>query len=384
MTFRDDREAAHQRADALQREVDALQREVATLREPPPRRRSRVGLVVGLVGLVFAFAGAGAYLMLGASSSAEVHRAQAVREAELAEHQALETVRRADEARRQQEEMLRHASQEAQRSADEARRAEEAHRPAAEITWRATIDTVEGLALRPGATCTLAGSFVRVERDQRLRELTVRCGDDVLYRSSDDPAHAAPTHVGLREGPVAGAATHVYLLSYDDEEVRPGPRPKVRVSTLGHRVEVWREGDAPMRAMLYVHDVSEPREGDALLDRRALRSPAFSAAVERAGRVLSTRGAAPARAGDRCTFEARPVWEYEENCRIAVRCGGHWIYGQGEAGYLTCELRGAGPVAALDERTTGEGGDPRVTWRGTRVVVSDFTEAGEWRIDIGL
>ena len=385
MTFRDDREAAHQRAESLQQEVDALKREVATLREPPrPPRRSRgPWILVGIVTVMTTCVGAGAFIFMARVSSTDAERAQAVQAAEAEQQRALEVARQAEEARRQQEEMLRRSMDEARRAA-ETQRANEAATPAAEITWRATLDQVEGLSLRPGVACALTGSFARVARDQTLRELTVRCGDEVLYRSTDDPTNAAPTTAGLREGAVFGAATHVYMLSYDDEGLRTGARPKVRVSTLGHRVEVWRDGASPMHAWLYVHDVSEPREGATLVERPAVHAPTFAAAVERAGRVLSARGAAPARAGDRCTFEARPVWEFDENCRIALRCGGHWLYGAGEAGYLTCELRNGVAVGALDERTTGEGGDPRVTWRGNRVVVSDFTEAGEWSVEIGL
>ncbi len=88
--------------------------------------------------------------------------------------------------------------------------------------------------------------------------------------------------------------------------------------------------------------------------------------------------------GERCTFEARPVWEYNESCRVALRCGGRMLYGAGEAGYLECAQRAGRPVGALDERISSEGGDPRLTWSGNRVTVSDFGESGAWSLDVGL
>jgi hypothetical protein len=380
MTFRDDREAAHQRAEALQQEVSQLQREVATLRAPKPPRRVGVAVAVAVLGVTFVgLTGAGMLVFFRITThapdlSAPVRQMRAEQE------------RLARAAAAEQEAELRAAeAARAQEVAAEAARAQVrvANAPVATITWTGVVDTAEGVALSAGAPCELSGTFAQLDRDTQLRSLTVRCGSDTLYTAGDSPESPAPTRVGLREGPVFGAATHVYLLRYTDDSPRTGTRPKLDVSTLQHSLVLSREGASPLRVAIYVRDVSAPREGAPLLSRRWPRAPSFATSVERVGRVVLASGAAPVRVGDRCTFEARPVWEFNENCRVALRCGQRWVYGAREAGYLTCELRDGVPIAALDEHATSEGGDPRLTWRGGRIEVSDFTEAGAWRVVIG-
>ena len=249
--------------------------------------------------------------------------------------------------------------------------------PVAELVWHGTVDQAVGVALAPGAACTFEGVFARVGDSVAPRALTVQCGGQVLYRSGADVSAA---DFALREGPIFGAATHEYTLRYHDE--RDGQSARVAVSTHTHTATVWREGDAALRVTIFVRETSDPREGEALGGRGPTRGPSFAGAIEQAVRVTAVRGHAPVAAGARCTFAVRPVWEYPENCRMVVRCGETWLYGARESGYLTCEVQGGRPVAALDENTTDHGGDPRVTWRGRRVQVSDFTESGDWAVDL--
>ena len=387
MTFRDDREAAHQRAEALQQEVAELQREVATLRTPKRSMRVGVRVAIALLGVTFVgLAGAGVVAFFSITTSAPemggaARRLRAEQEALAAEAARAQTA--IAEAERAQTAAAEAARAEAAAEAERAQ-ARAANAPVGTITWSGVVDTAEGVALPAGTRCEMGGTFAEIERDTKLRALTVRCGDETLYTAADTPESPAPTNVGLREGPVFGAATHVYLLRYTDDGPRTGTRPKLDVSTLQHSVVLSREGASPMRVAIYVRDVSAPREGAPLVSRRWSRAPLFATPVERVGRVTLTSGAAPVRLGERCTFEVRPVWEFHESCRVALRCGQRWVYGAREAGYLTCEIRNGAPVGALDERTTSEGGDPRLSWRGSHVVVSDFTEGGEWRIAIGL
>ncbi|MDO9021628.1 MAG: hypothetical protein Q8S73_16985 [Deltaproteobacteria bacterium] len=117
---------------------------------------------------------------------------------------------------------------------------------------------------------------------------------------------------------------------------------------------------------------------------RASQRPSFAGEVEQAGRVTAARGHAPVAAGERCVMMVRPASEPTGNCRVVLRCGTTWLYGAREMGYLTCEVQDGRPVAALDEIATNDGGDPRLDWRGQRVVVSDVTEAGEWSVELAL
>jgi hypothetical protein len=375
MSFRDDREAAHHRADALEQELKKAQEEVARLRAPKPRSGRSIPMMIAVVLGVTVAAGAGAVLLL-VSRGGEQREAYATYQLREAEQRARAEAERAAA----QAQLAAEAEAEASRARAAATEAAAAQLgPAARIVWQGSVDRAEGLDLAAGTPCTFEGSFASTGRDVAPRGLTISCAGQVIHRAGEEMAGA---EVSLREGPVFGGAAHEYMLRYHDE--RPGRPTKITMSTLGHTAVVWREGDDAMRVTMFVRDVSEPREGAALVRRPHPRAPSFAGALERAARVTAVSGRPSVAVGERCVVTARPVWEFPENCRMAVRCGTTWLYGAREAGYLTCELEGGRPVAALDENTSDHGGDPRVTWRGRRVTVSDFTEAGAWSVDIAL
>lgn len=378
MSFRDDREAAHRRADALEQELKRTQAELEQMRAPK-RPRAYGGMVVaggvvafGLMGAVFWTAQRGA----GAERSAQLAREQTARES--AEQAALQARIAADRA------LAEVAAAETERSraahaAEEAARVARATAEATRVVWRGSVEHAVGVALPTSAPCTVEGAFSPGARDAVARGLTIECGGQEIYRAG--PEASAAASVSLRGGAVHGDGGSEYMLSYRDERATQPTR--VTVSTLGHTATVWREGDGAMQVRIFVRDMSEALPGARLGGRAAVREPSFEG-VGRAGRVTAARGHAPVAAGERCVMLVRPVWEFPENCRVALRCGTTWLYGAREAGYLTCEVQGGRPVAALDENATSEGGDPRLNWRGRRVVVSDFTEAGEWSVDLAL
>lgn len=380
MTFRDDREAAHRRADALQQELQAARDELATLKGGGPRT-GRLALV--LVGLCVSAGALGAVAWVVTARSAETRRASAARAAQI------EAQRRAEEEMRQSERALQVAAEEArsrlaqdQRIAAQAAAEAEANAnaPVEEITWRGELDAIAGADLSPGVSCVLTAGYSAVGGALRARSLVLRCGDQELYRAPPEALRTA----GLREGAVYGSDQHVYLLFFNDEAPSAAPRAAVRISTLQHTATIVRGGPSPLRATVFLRDVSEARAGAAFGVGRSDREPAFAGVIERSARVTRVEGSAGVARGDRCAFHVRPVWEYPESCRIALRCGSTWLYGAREAGYLTCEIRNGRAVSALDENPTTDGGDPRITWRGARVTVSDFSERGAWSVDLAL
>ncbi len=375
MSFRDDREAAHQRADHLERELKRTQDELARLKDPSRRRSGSAR-----AGVVIAAAVTAATLVTGGVFWS-VQRVEAQKQ----EARALALRAQATEDARSAEAEQARALADAERAADQHRRevasaaaataAAEAiaATTAARITWHGVVGAATGVALAADTPCTIEGSFTPTPGGN-LRGLTITCGGQPIYRGSSSAG------VSLREGAVFGGTAHEYMLRYADE-VSP---TRVTLSTLQHTATVWREGDDAMRVTIYVRDVSDAREGESLERRSGTRAPSFAGAVAGTARVTAVRGRAPVAAGARCAFEVRSVWEFPENCRMALRCGTTWLYGAGESGYLTCEVPAGRPVGALDENTTAQGGDPRVTWRGRRLTVSDFTEAGEWAVDLAL
>lgn len=380
MAHRDDREAAHHRADALERELRDAKQELAQLKgaapapvaaRPSNSKHAFIAafVLLGVAGTIGGFVRQHQRRQEGRRLLAAFDQGYRVRQAAREEAERMRRMAEEMEARQRArvatEEQATRLTQQMQQA------------PTQEITWRGTLDSTSLPGLRTGDACTLTGDFSGFDRVARLHALTVRCGLVEVHRSLYAPPRTAS---GLREGPVAGSAARVYMLSFEDRR----SRGIVSVSTKRHEVTLAGGDGEGAITTLFIRDVSEAREGDSIGRPAAQREPAFEGFREESARVSRVSGSAPVRAGDRCAFQLRPVWEYPESCRVAVRCGTTWLYGAGESGYLTCAVREGRAVSALDETPTAHGGDPRLRWEGRRVVVSDFTEAGAWEVTLGL
>lgn len=381
MGFRDDREAAHLRADALERELAATRAELDALKqgEAPKRPRLRHGYYGVLAGVFCAVAGVAAYAV---SKRAERARMHAVLQE--AQAQRLRALAEADAVRAREAEVA------SQRAALDHTRREVERVPRVPVhlesfTWQGWVVQSAVAGLAPETPCQMRGSVVLNDAgDARLQAMRIACGETVVYDAAQD-AGPNPIPVGLREGPGTAPERHRYMLRLAEEAAaQAGGRARLDVSTLQHRVRVTRLRPDEAITELHVDDVSALREGPALNLGRVARSPDFEDPVTRRARVTAVVGRAPVARGAQCHFAARAVWEYPENCRLALRCGGTWLYGAGEAGYLTCEVRNGVAVGARDDSPSAEGGDPRVLWSGARVTVSDFTAAGAWSVTLAL
>lgn len=247
-----------------------------------------------------------------------------------------------------------------------------------EIVWRGTLEGSALPGLRVGEECMLRGSFIDDAGVTKLRALSLRCGVIEVERREYDPPRSA---TGLREGRVAGSEAKVYLFSFDDVGEGGAAASSLAVSTMRHELRVSNGRVETAGTSVFLRDVSEAREGPSLGRAVSTREPAFAEVIDRSVRVAQVRGLEGVSVGDRCEFQVRPVWEFPESCRIALRCNGQWIYGAGEAGYLTCAVARGRAVSALDENPTSNGGDPRLRWTGTRVTVGDFSEhGGAWEL----
>jgi len=209
MSFRDDREAAHRRADALEQELKRTKEELEAMRSP--RREGRHGGKVVAAVVALGALGAGVYTT---QRSVERRREEAQAEAERAH---AEQVEQAERAVRVALEAARAA--EARAEAERAREAASLSpptptAPAAAIVWRGSVDQAVGVALAPGAPCTLEGAFAPTGGGVVARSLTIACGGQQIYRAGPEAASASAS---LREGPVHGSGVHEYMLRYSDE-----------------------------------------------------------------------------------------------------------------------------------------------------------------------
>jgi len=373
MTFRDDREAAHQRAEALQRELTETRGKLSALEERRPSR-GPVIVVALLVVVGLAAVAVGGLAIVAARARERASRAAVA--AQMEHTRQLEAYAAGVNGR-----IRRGVTELGTRPPAPAAELDPPPPPAGTITWRGVVDESADASVRVGTPCLVEGDFIGRASGPEASRFSVRCGGRLIYET---PAGEPAVRVGLREGPVHGGAAHRYLLNVTAAAHGPSAGPSLTASSMHHSAVVSRVGDTAARVSIYLRDVSDPREGPSLApDQRVERAPAFAEDVERSLRVVSVQGRAPVAQGARCTFAVRAVWEYPETCRVALRCGATWLYGARESGYLTCAVRDGAAVGALDVNPSSQGGDPRLAWEGSRVTVGDFDESGAWELVLG-
>lgn len=400
MGFRDDRDASRARAEALQRELDdalkelgrlqisqleaseeaeALRRRVAELEktraampQPAGGNRGARSIALLLVVLLVALGGVVAFLR----SSTDHTRARAELEAMNARLQ----VERAREEARRAEEQARLAEEEARRAAAQAPVPAEpvpsqtqvsvSVRRRIELTWPAKVVRAQG-KLRRGARCAVQARLESTGASLDA-EVDVTCGDEVLYRWADPLGSGMQMRdcsVGETPGP---GGTFLHRLTCSDLGARTG-RPQMSLDTEAHTAAVWSEGAPSFRVELAVSgDGSTPGPPLVFQDGEGADAVAF-AVVDRAARVTSVTGTAPVARGASCRVRIEPR-AGNQNCRAEVRCGTSVLYGsRASNGFNVCELDGGAFVSVRDDRTTAQGGDPRLTFElaSGRLVVGD-------------
>ena len=406
MGFRDDDDATRARADALQRELDdalrelgrlqlsrleasseadALRKRVAELEKtraavaPPPRRSGVVGLAVlatvlaGVVGGVLAYRGGEAGRV--DEEHAALHARQQQEEAERARAEAEEQARRAAEA-------ATVAQPAPEVEPEEPVPAAPAVPPRhVELTWAARVLRAEGKPLRRGTRCTVQAQLDSDGAADLHAQVDVVCGDETLYRWS------APLGSGMQmrdcsvgETPAAGGA-FLHRLTCSDLGARTG-RPQLSLDTDGHSAAVWSEAAPSFRVELAV--TGDGRAPGPPLVAAHDGPPAGFAPVDRTARVTAVTGEAPVARGAACRVRVEPT-PGNQNCRVEVRCGATVLYGsRASNGFNQCEHAAGQFVRVRDDRTTAQGGDPRMELdlAARRLVVGD--EGPEYEVTLSL
>lgn len=395
MGFRDDGDATRARADALQRELDDALRELGrlqlsqletsveaeTLRKrvaelersratlPPVRQKSGKSAVLILVLMVVAMGAAVAYLR----SSTDHTRAEAERQMAEATARQAELQARREADRRREEEARRAAEPTPAPEAEPAVAPQTPPRPTrhVELSFPAKVKTVTGKALRRGARCTIQAGL---DSDGATldAEVDVTCGDEVLYRWADPLGSGMQMRdcsVGETPGP---GGSFLHRLTCSDLGARTG-RPQLSLDTEGRSAVVWSEGAPSFRVELTVSgDGRTPGPPLAMQDEGGAAADSF-AAVEKVARVASVTGTAPVARGASCRIRVEPR-AGGQNCRAELRCGTTALYGNRSSnGFNHCVVEDGSFVRVVDDRTTSQGGDPRLTFDlpARRLVVGD-------------
>lgn len=372
MSFRDDREAAHLKAAALEEELSEVKAELARVRAGDGgRARRRAALVIVVAALTLA-GGAAAFLLVRVPApSPPSPPADPLRAMPPATPPPPPTPPMV-------------ATEPEPPTAPPAPivASDEPVADAVELVWRAEAVEVAGVRVPVGAQCEIRGTFrpysdARHRRATRINPFVVRCGDRVLY----DPSESLGSGMSMSDSHAdetlaADGRSFEYALVYRDEGARTGPRAQVGIDTVNRRGRVWRDGASAMHVDLRIRDVSAPRQGAGIYREG---TSAFAARVIPAARVTSVTGSdAPVARGARCTVTVRPaITDSAANCRVVVRCAnGPWIYGASDTGYARCTLEN-GAVTAIDGSTHPDD-QPALSWSGNVLTITADDASGSW------
>ncbi|MFO0651682.1 MAG: hypothetical protein U0326_36005 [Polyangiales bacterium] len=372
MSFRDDREAAHLKAAALEEELSEVKAELARVRAGDggrARRRAAVAIAVAAVTLA---SGALAFLLVRVPSPPP---------------RPTETLRASPPPAPQPPPPtpptppLEPAPTPPPVVPPTATR-DEPVADSVELVWRAEAVDVAGVRVPVGAQCEVRGTFhpysdARHRRASRINPFVVRCGDRVLY----DPTQSIGSGISMSDSHAdetlaADGRSFEYALVYRDEGARTGPRAQVGIDTVNRRGRVWRDGASAMHVDLRIRDVSAPRQGAGIYREGA---SAFAARVIPAARVTSVTGSdAPVARGARCMVTVRPaITDSAANCRVVVRCAnGPWIYGASDTGYARCTIEN-GAVTAIDGSTHPDD-QLALSWSGNVLTITADDASGSW------
>lgn len=244
--------------------------------------------------------------------------------------------------------------------------------------WVGKAKTVTGTSIKVGAACHIDA----VLRSNGEHDVTISCGKEVLYASTDKLEGMAQVSFKTDETPAQKPGTAHASLAWSDIGARSGARAQASLNSPARVAAAWRDTSPSYRVEIDIPELSTPYEGafERLHSHEAL---AFQERVEQHARVTKTEGRAPVQMGAACALWLYPQWIGGHNCRAKITCGGRVLYGVGSNGYGGCEVVDGKLVAFNDNSHEG---DPVLNWdvpRGTLSLVVKEGDA-EWNAQLAV
>lgn len=310
MSYRDDREALHHRVAQLEDELAEARREVDALRERRPRARPAPVLVVAACTLSVGL-GAGAFLMLRTSP----------RRAPSPVVVAVPTL----------------PATPATFEPSPAPPPTVAPAPPAlprETTarWNAKITRAEGMPLGAGSSCTIEATIATADTNATVPALTVQCGTQVLYRSTDSFSGVSQTSNDARELLGSADDKSTFTLAYSDIGTRSG-RSQVDLDTTKRQGSVFSERIPRFRVDFSIPPTSVPGPPLAGTAQR----------LRRTGKVSHVTGSSPVKEGASCALRAMPDGSGED-CTAEVACGATILWASTSGTPVHCTYEASRPV----------------------------------------
>jgi hypothetical protein len=135
--------------------------------------------------------------------------------------------------------------------------------------WAGKVTRIKDLVGSLGAPC-IVDATLEIEGDkQRVTQLSVKCGNQKVYDSSEQLDGMSMSNWGMAEEPGKEAGTFAYSVKYSDTGARSGPRTQASIDTLHGQGAVWSEIIPIFRVEFSLPTFSAPVKGEALMPAKA-------------------------------------------------------------------------------------------------------------------
>jgi hypothetical protein len=138
----------------------------------------------------------------------------------------------------------------------------------AKAQWTGKVTSARGLALPAGSRCTVDATLESADGKQRVAELSVKCGDKIIYDSNDKLEGMSMSGAGMAEEPGKEAGTFSYAVNYSDTGARSGPRTQATIDTTHQQGIVWSEVIPAFRVEFSVPTLSAQVKGETLMSAK--------------------------------------------------------------------------------------------------------------------
>lgn len=176
--------------------------------------------------------------------------------------------------------------------------------------WTATVARADGLPLAPGSACTIEATITARETNALVPQLSVTCGSQKLYDSSDALNGMAQMRNDAREKLGPNDDKSVFTMVYRDIGSRTGARTQIDLDSNVRQGAVFRDTIPRFRVELNVPQTSVPTTALAGAEQR----------LRRTGKLTETSGAATVKVGTSCVLRAMPIGKGKD-CVAEVACG---------------------------------------------------------------
>ncbi|MCC6554003.1 MAG: hypothetical protein IT372_13415 [Polyangiaceae bacterium] len=133
-----------------------------------------------------------------------------------------------------------------------------------EARWAATVKAAQGFPVGAGSACEVKATLSGGGQEIDVVDVEARCGDRVLYRSTDELHGMSMLSSSATERASDKRGALRYTLAYNDTGERAGMKAQISLRTESREARVWRTNVPSFQVDLKIDELSAPVVGPAL------------------------------------------------------------------------------------------------------------------------